>query len=467
MNGFLAVGISSLIVHSPDGATWTQVHHEVAAQSLDAVGDDGAGNLVTGPDVTSFPANKLLVSHDDGLTWAAKLTAPVTLVNDSGGFTAFALGGTTSGAPRGSQSANIVYDGTRFALVGGLGSVPFIGMFSSDGGETWQVYGQTTPALPIYVPNDLAFFGGVYVGISANNPDRNSLIWSPTAGLGAGAIFPGTANDWVSGQVTNGVSSFVFFKTNGDYLLAFGHLDGGGDWITWKSTNGKTWTASAALNGLFVNNGKDSVWWDTTLALWVLVGGDNGGSGIFTSPDGLVWTARLYDATSTLAFNSVRRTGWFLSAVGNRGIFYISMDGLTWTAIDAACHVAGHWDLSFIHSISNFFVAHGFDNNSPFDEAIITSPDGINWTERYVVNVGDGIFNLIGPSGGDPLTSYINPCTGQPEFAPTTRTINGALIGFTFNEEQGVTAWHRHPMIGAVEAIACIPAPNKSQDDLG
>lgn len=51
--------------------------------------------------------------------------------------------------------------------------------------------------------------------------------------------------------------------------------------------------------------------------------------------------------------------------------------------------------------------------------------------------------------------------TPQPPFIP-----GGSLIGFTFNEEQGVTAWHRHPMIGAVESIACIPAPSKSQDDL-
>lgn len=45
---------------------------------------------------------------------------------------------------------------------------------------------------------------------------------------------------------------------------------------------------------------------------------------------------------------------------------------------------------------------------------------------------------------------------------------DGRLIGLTYNEEQGVTAWHRHPMVAdaAVEAIACLPAADGSQDEL-
>lgn len=44
---------------------------------------------------------------------------------------------------------------------------------------------------------------------------------------------------------------------------------------------------------------------------------------------------------------------------------------------------------------------------------------------------------------------------------------DGLLVGFTFNEEQKVIGWHRHPVSnGIVEAIACIPNPDLSQDDL-
>ena len=48
---------------------------------------------------------------------------------------------------------------------------------------------------------------------------------------------------------------------------------------------------------------------------------------------------------------------------------------------------------------------------------------------------------------------------------------DGMLVGFTFNEEQSVIAWHRHPMASAagasvVEAVAVIPNPAQTQDDL-
>lgn len=44
---------------------------------------------------------------------------------------------------------------------------------------------------------------------------------------------------------------------------------------------------------------------------------------------------------------------------------------------------------------------------------------------------------------------------------------DGVLIGCTFNREQDVVAWHRHPLEGGVvECVECIPAPDGSRDDL-
>lgn len=45
---------------------------------------------------------------------------------------------------------------------------------------------------------------------------------------------------------------------------------------------------------------------------------------------------------------------------------------------------------------------------------------------------------------------------------------DGALIAFTYEREQNVFAWHRHPIggDGIVECVACIPAPDGSRDDL-
>ena len=45
---------------------------------------------------------------------------------------------------------------------------------------------------------------------------------------------------------------------------------------------------------------------------------------------------------------------------------------------------------------------------------------------------------------------------------------DGQLIGFTYNKEQEVLGWHRHPIGGSgiVECIESIPNPNGTQDDL-
>jgi hypothetical protein len=45
---------------------------------------------------------------------------------------------------------------------------------------------------------------------------------------------------------------------------------------------------------------------------------------------------------------------------------------------------------------------------------------------------------------------------------------NGKLLGFTYNQEQQVTGWHRHPIggDGFVESIASIPAPDGNREEL-
>ncbi len=47
-------------------------------------------------------------------------------------------------------------------------------------------------------------------------------------------------------------------------------------------------------------------------------------------------------------------------------------------------------------------------------------------------------------------------------------TTDGQLVGFTYNREQDVLAWHRHPIGGSgiVESVSCIPSPDGKRDDL-
>ena len=44
---------------------------------------------------------------------------------------------------------------------------------------------------------------------------------------------------------------------------------------------------------------------------------------------------------------------------------------------------------------------------------------------------------------------------------------DGVLVGLTFDREQQVIAWHRHPFSGGVvECVECIPSPDGTRDDL-
>lgn len=60
----------------------------------------------------------------------------------------------------------------------------------------------------------------------------------------------------------------------------------------------------------------------------------------------------------------------------------------------------------------------------------------------------------------------------QMAFAPEPDPVvwcvraDGALIGFTWNNEQNVRGWHRHPTLGRVESIAVIPAAEGDRSEL-
>lgn len=43
---------------------------------------------------------------------------------------------------------------------------------------------------------------------------------------------------------------------------------------------------------------------------------------------------------------------------------------------------------------------------------------------------------------------------------------DGVMVALTFNREQDVVAWHRHPTDGAVETVETTPSPDGSRDDL-
>lgn len=85
-------------------------------------------------------------------------------------------------------------------------------------------------------------------------------------------------------------------------------------------------------------------------------------------------------------------------------------------------------------------------------------------------------FQINGYQGSD-LTILSRHVTGdgliqlayaqEPHSIIWAVTYDGYLVGFTFNREQDVLAWHRHPIggDGIVESVCTIPSPDGSRDD--
>lgn len=54
----------------------------------------------------------------------------------------------------------------------------------------------------------------------------------------------------------------------------------------------------------------------------------------------------------------------------------------------------------------------------------------------------------------------------EPDYVLWVVLGDGSLVAMTYNDEQKVTAWHRHDLDGDVEAVSCIPDPTGIRDDV-
>jgi hypothetical protein len=104
-----------------------------------------------------------------------------------------------------------------------------------------------------------------------------------------------------------------------------------------------------------------------------VLSGTNGG--VYTSPDGEVWTTRSVPSTATL--KGLAWTGTVLVAVGDNDIL-TSPDGVTWTKQDSVQSLLASvvWGNPSMSPTSGVLVTVGESGT------ILTSPDGVAWTTQ-------------------------------------------------------------------------------------
>jgi len=159
---------------------------------------------------------------------------------------------------------------------------------------------------------------------------------------------------------------------NGAFVAAGGGIFTSPDGIVWTPASPVYPITGWFWGVIFANN------------TFVVVGGDDG---IMTSPDGSTWTAV---KSAIMAPIGVAFANNLFVAVGDDGII-ASPDGETWSWRRNGSVVAERF-----HSVTysqNTFVAIGSDKYMNYG-TIVTSPDGVTWVERLCTEYGLPLFSI-------------------------------------------------------------------------
>jgi len=164
-----------------------------------------------------------------------------------------------------------------------------------------------------------------------------------------------------------------------------------GTWVYFTSHNALTWTQQTSQDSA---HGKNALYWSSDLSIFV-AGITNGN--FETSPDGVTWTLHTTaTGQNTFGITYAPSLG-LLCAVGQNGgvtagLICTSADqGATWVARTPS---TTYWlnSVAWSPTVSGgLFVAVGLKTGTV--STIMTSPDGITWTERN--SSYTGLYNVI------------------------------------------------------------------------
>lgn len=175
----------------------------------------------------------------------------------------------------------------------------------------------------------------------------------------------------------------------------------------------------------YVAAGANGLWFSTNLTNWqednapagsglpyatVIWGGGQflaGVNGIVASPDGVNWTLVYSDPVNQPYFSSIVYANGVYLAAGedlNGAVILRSTDGHTWTPEATGLNNSGNfiYALCEINYGNGLYVATGQKlTSTTAQDVILTSPDGINWTQQSLPNNGnDAIIESAGVSSG-------------------------------------------------------------------
>lgn len=230
--------------------------------------------------------------------------------------------------------------------------------------------------------SSIAYGGGVYVAVSANDSGVSNKIMTSVDGMTWVSRTAPSANAWRSVTYGNGI--FVAVASYGVGAPVITSADG----ITWverKVPVCHTWRSVIFANNRFVAVGYD---------------------GAMSSPDGITWTPHIVPTADTWA-SLTYGNGLFVAVAdgGLGGRVMVSPDGATWTAYTAAA--SSEW-ISVAYG-NNTFVAVAYSGSGG---RVMVSIDGMHWTQRNSTNdenrwssvaFGDGLFVAVAKTGSGEL----------------------------------------------------------------
>ena len=380
---FVAVGSRGIILSSIDAQNW----------DLSIVNNEGHeySDVTFGNGIyVAVGMDGVIISSTDGDNWIPQVSGTTNWLRGisfgNGNFLAVGENGTilSSGnavnwAAQGSGTAlslnDITFNNGTFVAVGGGG--PLLS----------QAVILTSSSFQFWEPRETENVGSL-VSVAFNNGSFVSI------GIGGRIITSPDTVEWTD-QIRGTTAWLLGTEFLNNRFFAVG-LSG----TLLASANGKTWSIldsgiSGSLSDLALGNGR-----------FVAIGGSGN---LTTSADGLEWTAANTGTNANL--NSITFGNQIFVAVGNGSIIQTSMNGGDWMTVQAAESPSS---LEGVIFGNGRFVAVGRGNFATGNtkRSIMTSTDGINWTEHdhngnglNDVTFAKGIFVAVGDNGNVQVSS--------------------------------------------------------------